>query len=78
MVIVETPVSGVAITCPPEIATYELASCTIEVMSGTGMEVVISYNDGTTSVSKSFTIAGIVKSLFNDMFRVLRNGLCYK
>ena len=60
MVKVETPVSGVAITCPPEIATYELASCTIEVMSGTGMEVVISYNDGTTSVSKSFPIAGIV------------------
>ena len=53
-VLVETPVSGVTINCPTDMATFEPDVCTIDVMAGTDMEVTITYEGGGTN----FSIAG--------------------
>ena len=58
MVMVETPVSGITINCPAEMATYEPDICTVDVIAGTDMQVDITYNDGATSISRNFIIAG--------------------
>ena len=39
-------------------ATFEPDVCTIDVMAGTDMEVTITYEDGGTSQSTNFSIAG--------------------
>ena len=40
-------------------ATSEEGICTIDITTGTDMQVTITYNDGVPDISRSFPVAGI-------------------
>ena len=80
---VDTPVSGITINCPTDMATAEEDVCLVDIMAGTGMQVTITYNDGapTNQITRTFTVAGTVKPVLSDrikqyIFLTFQTGGC--